>query len=190
VKPVCTFDADAHRYTINGREVPSVTTVLRAVIPQWQASEWHMQRGTAVHACAALIARGVEFEHDSQIGGQVAACRLFFEEVRPQVIHVERQVYSPLYGFAGTLDLAAEITGEVCLTDWKAALSKVIQWQLGAYAIALKETTGETVRQGFGVELRDNGEYQIGESYDLTRAGREFLAILGTYNCMKREGMI
>jgi hypothetical protein len=190
VKPVCTFDADAHKYAINGREVPSVTTVLRAVIPQWQASEWHMQRGTAVHACAALIARGVEFEHDPQIGGQVAACRLFFEEVRPQVIHVEKQVYSPLYGFAGTLDLDVKMNFAGYLIDWKSTLSACVQWQLGAYAIALKETTGEIVRQGFGVELRDDGKYQIGESYDLTRAGREFLAILGTYNAMKREGMI
>jgi len=187
MKPDLTFDADAHVYRLAGKIVPSVTNVLRGVVPQWMASEWYLQRGTAVHACAALVSRGVDFDFDPQIAGQVQACRQWFKDFQPTVLHVETRVFSQLYGFAGTFDMAIDRDGILFLVDWKASISKAIQWQLGAYAIAAKESLGITFKQGFGVELRADGKYQTGETYDLTRAGREFLAILGAYNAMKRE---
>jgi hypothetical protein len=185
-----TFDEQAHRYTLNGRPVPSVTTVLRAVIPHFDADDWYLQRGTAVHACAALIAQGKDFDADPQINGQVAACRKFFADYRPTVLHVEQRVASTAYGFAGTLDLVCAVDGEVFLVDWKSTLTKTVQWQLGAYAVGLKESCGLSVKKGFGIELKADGTYKAGETYDLTRAGREFLAFLGSYNAMKREGII
>jgi len=54
-----TFDADRHVYAIGGNPVPSVTQIIRAVIPrQWNADPWCMQRGTMVHKAAALLLRG------------------------------------------------------------------------------------------------------------------------------------
>ena len=73
------FNEAAHQYTLNGHDVPSVTQVLGDVLPGWRADDWYLERGRAVHACAAMIARGEEFDHDSVIAGQVAACRRFFQ---------------------------------------------------------------------------------------------------------------
>ena len=57
--PTCTFDADRHEYRIAGRVVPSVTHVLGDLIPGWRASDWHLQRGRAVHA--SFFERSVTF---------------------------------------------------------------------------------------------------------------------------------
>lgn len=188
--PTLTFDPTPHIYRIGGQVVPSVTEALGGIVPQWKASEWYLQRGTAVHACAALIMRDQLQSWDPQITGQVVACQAWKRDFSPRVLHVETQVYSLAYRFAGTIDLAADIGGRLVLCDWKSTLTRSVQWQLGAYAIGMKETHGTTFREGFGIELRDHGAYQVGETYDLTRAGREFLAILGAYNCMKRERVI
>ena len=80
-----TYDDATHTYAIDGRPVPSVTDVLRDLLPCWQASEWHLQRGRAVHACCAMIARGVDFTHDPQISGQVSAARLWFASRGPRL---------------------------------------------------------------------------------------------------------
>jgi hypothetical protein len=184
-----TFDPIAHAYTIDRRPVPSVTEIIGAFVPQWQASDWHLERGTAVHACAALVARKRRFQHDPAITGQVNACRLFFADFAPVVLHVELPVFSALYQYAGTLDLVIEHDGKPCLVDWKSTLTKAVQWQLGGYAVALKESVGLTVKHGFGVELRDDGKYQKGEVYGLEKAGREFLAMRTVLGAMKREGL-
>jgi hypothetical protein len=186
-----TFDPLHHVYTIDGQPVPSVTQVLSAMVPQWQPDDpWYMERGTAVHAAGALIAYDDLGEFDPVIAPQVEACRLFYKDFRPVVRHVEEPVYSKLYRFAGTLDLGADITGKPTLIDWKGSLPKSVQWQLGAYSIAARETLGTNYKTGFGVELRNDGTYKKGETYDLVRAGREFLGFLTAFNSMKREGYI
>ena len=69
----CTFNDATHEYRIGGRFVPSVTQVLGDLLPCFQAGEWYLERGRAVHACAAMIAKGIAFDHDEQIDGQVMA---------------------------------------------------------------------------------------------------------------------
>ena len=180
------FDPTTHTYTIDGRKVPSVTQVLNDLLPCWQASEWHLQRGTAVHACAAMIARGIEFEHDPAIDGQVKACKRFFEEVKPVVFEVERQVYCAKYGYAGTFDLECGFENRVCLVDWKASFSASLPYQLAAYAMAYEDMGANPMRFGYGVQLNEDGTYRMSEVYDLRRYKTGFLNMLGTYN-IRRE---
>lgn len=186
---VCSFDSAAHAYAIDGRPVPSVTKAL-SILPHFEADTWYLDRGTVVHACAALIARGRDFDFAPEVAGQVEACRRWFRDFRPDVFHVERQVYSRVYGFAGTCDLICQHGGRLVLVDWKASLDKRVQWQLGGYALGAKESLRVDVGLGFGVELHEDGSYTTGEVYELRRAGREFLSILGTYKCMEREGLL
>ena len=180
------FDPVKHEYRIGGRVVPSVTQVLRDLIPGWSASEWYLNRGTAVHACAAMIADGVVFENDPQIDGQVAACRKWFADVKPEVVAVERQVYSDAYQYAGTLDLQANIGGMDVLIDWKGSLTPATKHQLAAYSMCIHD---EQVKKGMGVELRDDGTYKCSELYDLTKAGREWLALLSAYRIRRACGV-
>jgi hypothetical protein len=181
---VNTFDAATHSYYIDGRKVPSVTQVLNDLIPGFKAGEWYLNRGQAVHACAALIAQGVEFEHDPAIDGQVRAVRRFFAEVKPTVIAVERQVYSARYQYAGTLDLLATIGGKVMVVDYKASESAALPYQLAAYSIA--EITD---RHGCGVIINEDGSYKMTKVYDLRLYQQGFLALLTAYNIRRGAGI-
>lgn len=187
----CAFDPLTHTYRIDDRPVTSVTQVLRDVLPGWQAGEWYMQRGTAVHACAAMIARGEKFNHDARIDGQVAACRRVFEEIKPVPILVEHPVYSDRYQFAGTLDLACNIKHRDIIIDWKAQLTESAAIQCAAYALALREAHPILdVRWGMGVELHDDGTYKCcNDLYDLRRYKHEWLALLTTFNVRRRLGI-
>jgi hypothetical protein len=183
-----TLDA-GHVYRLDGVVLPSVTQILQSVlnIQYWGATEWHLERGHIVHQCAAMIARGEDFEHDPQIDGQVQACRAWFADRRPMVIGVERMVIGD--GYAGTYDLLCSFGGKVWLLDWKATDAPQYRWQLGAYADA-DGMAGCNLQQGMTVELGENGKYKEGKKVDLRRARIEWRNILNVYKMKVREGLL
>jgi hypothetical protein len=181
-----TFNEPAHQYAINGRNVPSVTQVLGDVIPGWKASEWHMQRGRAVHACAAMIADGVVFENDPVIDGQVAACGRYFQEVAPDVVGNEVRVGHATHQYAGTLDLIVRDARGLCVIDYKATLTLTVPYQLAAYALAYEHMHKTKVRFGYGVQLNESGTYKMSEVYDLRRVKQEWLCVLGAYRVRRK----
>lgn len=183
----CTFDPKKHEYRIRGRLVPSVTQVLSDLVPGWKASDFFLGKGRAVHAAAAMVARGITFEHDARITGQVAALRKFFLEVKPEILSVETQVYSPVYLYGGTYDLIAEVNSKRMIFDYKSALTNTIPIQLAAYALALPKPNAPSL--GIGVELRGDGTYMLSETYQLKRYQQEFLALLGAYKIRQRFGL-
>lgn len=185
---VGTFDDVKHEYRLDGRLVPNVTKVLADLLPGFRASDWHLQRGRAVHACAALVAKRKAFEHDPRIAGQVEAVRRFLREVKPEILAVEMPVYSERYQYAGTLDLDCEIDGIPLLGDYKAGLTPATIYQCAAYAQALLETTGRRIKKGVGIEIHDDGTYKLSEVWDLKRAGQEWLHLLGAHNIRARLG--
>ena len=178
-----TFCADPHGYWRGSVQYPSVTTIIKTVIPVSYAgaTEWHMQRGTVVHECCALACRGVRFECDPVVTGQVAACREWLSMRNPAVASVERMVWrdEPI-AYAGTLDLLCMIGGELWIVDWKSTASPWCQWQLGGYADAL-DADGITARYGRIVTLGEDGKCKEGEKIDLKRARNEWRSILGVY---------
>jgi hypothetical protein len=181
-----TLDAN-HIYRLDGVVLPSVTQILQAVLNiQYWATEWHLERGHVVHQCAAMIARGEEFEHDPQIDGQVAACRRFFRETSAVAELVEAPGFDARLWYAGALDMVCKIGGRRILVDWKARITPVVQWQLGAYAGLL----GDPFLWGAGVELHEDGTYKMGVAHELKRASREFANIRSVYGMMERENLL
>jgi hypothetical protein len=181
------FDPEKHEYRI---VVPSVTQVLADVLPPWRASEWHLQRGQAVHACCAMIARGQEFTNDPQIDGQVRAARLWFAQVKPEIIVVERPMFSRRYQFAGTPDLICRIGSHNCVVDFKARMTPAVRYQTGAYGLLYDEHTGRDMPAwGVGVELHEDGTYRMSERYQIVQAARAFLALLTAYNVRRECGV-
>ena len=187
-----TFDPIRHLYTINSRPVPSVTQIIRAILgdAMWQASDWHMNRGTAVHACAALVARGKIFSCDPQIAGQVVACHKFFLDMKPEVLEVEQQLYSASYQFAGTMDMRCLFLKETMMpmdtiVDWKSSLSEVSEIQAGGYGVMCPPS-----KYGMIVALQEDGNYKCGEMFKLERRKQEFLALRSVYAIRQRVGLI
>lgn len=181
------FDPVKHQYFIDDRPVPSVTQVLREVLPGsvWTATPWHMDRGTAVHACAALIAQGKAFEHDQEIDGQVEACRSFFREDKPEVIDVEVAGYSTTYQFAGKRDMFCVLKGKRTIVDWKSAFAWVDMIQAGGYGLLCPDAT-----HGMIVELGEDGQCRRSEHFKLAQPKNEFLACRSVYGIRQRLGLI
>jgi hypothetical protein len=185
-----TFDPATHTYRLNNSPVPSVTQILRAVFPTMYAgirdAAYAMQKGQAVHAAAALIARDNLGTYDPQIEGQVAACRKWFTDTGAVPMEVEKPVGHELYRYAGTVDLVAKIGGKLVIVDWKATVTPHCQWQLGAY-----EAAGRFgAKVGIAVQLNADGTYNTGGPWDMVKAGREFAIIRSEYGMREREGLI
>ena len=185
------FDEATHTYRYAGAILPSVTQILKAVLPvsYFGATDWHMERGHAVHACAALECQGIQYEHDPQIDGQVQAIRSWLAARKPRIIAVERRVmHTGAFPYAGTLDLLCGLTKGVALIDWKGSASPWDQWQLGGYADALA-CEGIEVKHGLVIQLNENGTYKEGGWINLRRARNEWRSILNVYAMMMREGI-
>lgn len=186
------FDAATHAYTLRGVQLPSVTEVIAAVLPTsyYGATEWHMDRGTAVHQCAAMICQGVRFTHDPQIDGQVQCVREWLAMRKPEIVSVERLVWrdGPI-PYAGTLDLLAMSQGALWLFDWKGSQSPWDQWQLGGYADALADE-GITPKYGMTIKVDESGKPKEGKPVVLRSARNEWKSILNVYQMMKREGIL
>lgn len=177
------FDEVTHTYRKDGIIVPHVTQVLRDLIPGWSASEWYLERGVAVHACAAMVAKHVEFDYDTQIDGQVKAIRRFFDEVKPEVLDVEKLIVSEAYAYAGRLDLICRIGIRTVVLDWKASVNPSVPYQLSAYALPIN------INYGVSVELHDDGTYKMSEIYDLRKYKNGWLALLSAYNIRRKCGV-
>lgn len=173
---------DAHEYALYGKPIPGVTSILADVLrgADWQASRWHLGRGTAVHAAAALVMQGMDaaYEFDPAISGQLEAVRRFKSEVKPGVVAVESAVAHSGLWYAGTIDLVAKINGSLSVVDWKASHRSGVAYQLTAYALAWNEydERGRFPATGYEVILSDSGGYTI-EKYRLTDHIRDWHAI-------------
>lgn len=181
------FDQASHIYKLDGKIIPSVTQILGELVPiQYKPNDWYLKRGRAVHACAAMIARGELFNYDDRIKGQVHAIQKFFDEVRPEILAVEKMVYSKPYRYAGTLDLYVKIGTKFCLVDYKSSISiEHIGLQLGAYSLAMFPI----VINGIGIAIKEDGTYSMTEPINLPYYRREFLALRATYAVRERLGL-
>jgi len=180
------FNPHTHTYTIARKPVPSVTQIIKAVIGQkYYATDWHMERGTIVHQCAAMLCKGIRFGHDPQIDGYVQAVKTWLEIRKPEIMYVERRMFSERFGYAGTCDLICKIDGKSFVVDWKGCPSPVDQWQLAAYS----ELACEGINWGFVVALSNDGKPKEGKPVDLKRARNEWRSVLNVYKMKDREGL-
>lgn len=179
------FDPDKHQYFIDDRPVPSVTQIIHAILGDaiWYASDFYLGRGSAVHMCMALIAQGKSFKNDPQIDGQVAAGRLFFQEINPEVLEVEAVDFCEQLMFGMTLDLRCRIGGREVIVDYKGQINEVGEIQVGGYSLKRNN------KWGMIVALQENGRYKCGPMFKADRKREEFHALRSTYSIRQRLGL-
>lgn len=184
------FNPVNHTYKINSNSVPSVTGIISEIVGHgWSASDWYLTRGTAIHKCAELIAQGKNFKFDERLAGYIAAIKKFFAEVKPEIIENEKKVFSQVYQYAGTLDLLCKIGNKIVIVDYKHSVDKIrIPLQLAGYAIAVEEMGIKKVNFGIGVQIKENGTYQMTEILNLTMPRYEFLALRTAYKIKAKCG--
>lgn len=190
------FEAGAHRYTVNGTELPGVTRILAASgVADFSAPWFHdgvKQRGTLVHQAIALDAEG-DLDYDllePRLVGYVDGWRRYLAERRATVLHSERIVYDLTVGYAGTLDAIVNEDGSVrpTLIDIKPALYPSVGPQTAAYARCARALFHHAVAfQRAALVLPGDGTYQ---RIPLTDADDEpvFLAAARIFHWRQKHG--
>ena len=182
-----TFDEATHAYRLNGSPVPSVTQVIGSVLPGWQAGDWYLQRGRALHHGCRLLDEGtLDWASVSpEILNRVRAWQTFrLEWLDVEVIASELPMASATHRYAGTVDrVFGTITGDAII-DLKSTIEPQVRCQLSAYAALWEERTGRVVNSAAAVELRDDGTYRTlwMNKFQLRLARQTFLACLTVHN--------
>jgi hypothetical protein len=162
-----TFEPREHRYFLDGKEFPSVTTILKPYSGLEHVDRDLLERaaefGTHVHEACHLFNMGaLEWASlDEPLVPYVRAWESFLEDTGAVVLLSEHRVVSERNGFAGTLDTVVFWGKSNRLIDIKSAAStpKTVGMQLAAYAEAHAEMTGERIRDRHCVRLASDGRY-------------------------------
>ena len=164
------FDPDTHTYTIDGVEVPSVTTVCRFLAydqksdKPWLARE-AADRGTRIHAACAMIDYGEEPEEDFETAGYLKAYRRFLKDYRPDWDGIEYIVGCAVLGIAGTIDRFGTLyDGRTCILDIKTGSQlhdAPLRAQLTGYQWLLPPHF--TAKYLYALQLSKDGTYHLRE---------------------------
>lgn len=163
-----TFDEKRHVYTLDGVELPSVTTITRFCAVDYVSSRpWladsAARRGTAIHEACALIDYGEEPEPDPEIDGYLKAYRRFLADFSPAWDRIECPAASLDLGFAGTPDRVGSIDGEPAVLDIKSGQLHIVALaaQLTAYALLLGYGQAAVWPALYGLKLASDGTYVL-----------------------------
>ena len=197
-----TFDPIKHEYRVGDRRLPSVTEVIRAVVPGWQADPWYLERGTALHlACRYLDEHRLDDASvDREIRPRLSAWRLWkhLTEVGDPIA-IEQAFANYAEGYAGTVDRVYDMgTAGLLLVDIKSSYSPQVRLQLGAYAALWNWTrpnrweTKDKIREAVAVELGDDGTFRVHclSRSNLNRAWRQFNGALSVYGFMLEHNLL
>ena len=165
-----TFDEAAHRYTVDGVEVPSVTTVCRFLAYDQKSDKpWLARvaadRGTRVHEACAMIDYGEEPEEDFETAGYLKAYRRFLKDYRPDWEGIEYIVGSTVLGIAGTVDRFGTLyDGRTCILDIKTGYQlhdAPLRAQMTGYQWLLPPHF--TAKYLYALQLSKDGTYHLRE---------------------------
>ena len=180
---------DKHEYAIDGRPMPSVTQILGDLFPMWNCAEWYLERGSAVHACYEMLAKGIAFNCDPICQPYVEGWVKWRQALDPFFLTMETMVASKNHQYAGRYDCAAQIGGIVTLIDYKACKSATVGLQLAAYSLAWEEMGNMKINNGMGVIIDDSGKWSI-ERYDLKKLRNEWIICRSFFAIKQRMGKV
>jgi hypothetical protein len=168
-------------------------------------------RGTRIHAAIDMLLAGAEIKIDqlfyNQSSGKdeelepdeyeaIMSFRDWFEDVKPKIIYHDLTVFSERFNFAGTLDFACEINGEIWIIDFKTGqyIYPTYGIQLTEYKQGLLESASDyaSIRELDGKKIR-LGILQIGykankyKKYKFTELEDKFPLFLAAYEIWKEE---
>lgn len=200
-----TIDGRRHYETPLGK-LPSVTAVLRATKDVSGLMAWRRKVG-AEHADAVTKAatdRGTALHGDVEVllteGRMPDEPTPFFSSLVPflnritSAALVEGTVWHPL-GYAGAVDLVAEVDGELTIVDWKtSSRPKRHEWiedyrlQVAAYTAAVNRVYDLRIKKGFVVVALEDREAQVFEESgsELFKSWQGFQERLGRYKAGQR----
>lgn len=191
-----TFDEVTHTYQLDGRRVPSVTQILKAILPpQYEfAGEWHMNRGTATHKACELLDQGtLDWSSvDLEIEPRVRAWEKFRSDWAAEIVANETRLAHEGLRYAGCLDRMFRKGRELILADIKNSVAPQVRLQLGLYSLAWTATHRTKVDRAVAVELTESGSYKCHwfSPAELRQAERQGVALKAVYDFAEQHGLL
>jgi hypothetical protein len=212
--PVCAFEYDAHRYTIDGVQVPSVTQVLTdnrlidfSTVPPGILDE-AQYRGTYIHRFLhAYLERDIEIAECAEpYRGYLDSALAYLADVRKTplitkdngIIGVEWRFWDTERRYAGTVDFVGyDADNVVSLDDWKTGspMDVSARLQLAAYEFAVRKYLVPTLAPIYhgpvrrrAVKLYADGKIAKAEPYEDPRDLSMFLSALSLTH-YRRNGL-
>lgn len=126
-----TFNPETHEYFVDKVKYPSVSEIIKSAgISDFSnvradVLEAACKFGKAVHKATELWDAETlnEAKLSEPLKPYLECWKRFVVDYKVKVLWSERQLYSPLWKFAGTLDRVAEVNGKMCILDIKTSKS-------------------------------------------------------------------
>ena len=173
------FDESTHTYTLDGKELPSVTHIIRYLaVDKANNADQNMaliarERGSAVHEATVMYDYSGEIPDDfpAEYAPYLEAYVQFVRDYKPGWELIEHQMGNAILGFAGTLDRFGVIDDKWCILDIKTSYKVDIpslSAQLTAYHDLLLNEQFERLENAnirhLGLQLMRTGKYRLYET--------------------------
>ncbi len=191
------FDEAAHAYSVDGVDYPSITKVIEAcgLVDYSMLSQedlrFYQDRGTALHNATWYSDEGdlnASTMDDFEVKPRLQAWLKFRRDLPFRTLLIEKRMYDPIYGFAGTPDRVVEFPdGRRGVIELKTgAIQKAVALQTAAQVKLVREKNETTLRR-LAVHLKADGEYSCREFHvrDYPADLSVFLSALSCYKWRK-----
>ena len=206
------FEPDGHTYSVDGRELMSVTTIIGAaglsaydMIPKEHLA-FACARGTLAHKITEYVDAGIydkrsadaitddvkeRYGIDCDFDGFARAYRAFLERYSPMWELKETALYSERWRYAGTPDRIGVIGGQRYLIDIKSGIdAPTAGIQLAAYAQMFNEIVPpkDRIQRKFVLFLRNDGTFthkEAEETFCGYRTEQVWMSAVTIANCKK-----
>jgi len=142
--PEIVFQEEGHIYTVDGKGVPSVTTIIKecGLINMTWFTDGAATRGKYVHRATELLDRDDldETSLDPALIPYVEAYKRFKQDTGFCINDIEKIVYNATYGYIGTLDRTGIFPNDKIRSLIDIKTGQPAKWhgvQLAAYALCL-----------------------------------------------------
>ena len=162
--PEIVFNNEGHIYTVDGKIIPSVTTIIKecGLIDTTWFNDTATTRGTYVHQATELLDRDDldEASLDPVLVPYVDVYKRFKDETGFCINDIEKIVYNSTYGYIGTLDRTGRFPNDKINSIIDIKTGQPARWhgvQLAAYALCF----GSEIFNRYGLYLHDTGTYRL-----------------------------
>lgn len=153
----------------------------------WQRRDAAAMRGTSVHEAFEALGEGKVpkvTDYPVHERGYIQAIARWWGTYEPKVLHNELMVGSAVHGYAGRMDLLAEVDGRVGVLDLKTsrAVRESHHFQTAGYRLAVAESGYPATSFGAIVRADQDGTFEYLESW---ATPSQFLALHKSYLAQK-----
>ncbi len=189
------FQEDTHQYFLDGKEYPSVTTILKhfGMSDYSMVGETTLMKaatfGTNFHKTASFYEEGTLGEYSPEFEPWLNGWKKFLKDMAPVSLAIELPMVSKAWGFSGTPDRIYTIRDKAGIWDIKTGTEvPANELQTAGYQILAEENLGIKIKERGTVYVFADG-YKLHHHNAKTDDG-VFKGLINGYKWKKLKGLL